>query len=180
MLFKAIEFAAKAHAGQYRKSTRIPYIVHPIAVAEILIEAGCSEEVATAGVLHDTVEDTPVTLDDLKREFGERVAELVAGASEPDKRQSWEIRKQHTLDFLQTADYDILMLICADKLHNLRSVRHDLEKHGDTVWDRFSRPIEKQRWYFESLADAFEDRICSRQHSYIFDEFRKEVKRVFS
>jgi len=100
MIFKAIEFAAKAHAGQYRKGTRVPYLVHPLNVAKILIDSGCSDVVAVAGILHDTVEDTPITLDEIRKHFGQAVAELVAGASEPDKSDTWENRKKHTIEYL--------------------------------------------------------------------------------
>ena len=56
-IFQAVEFATKAHSGQFRKGTNVPYLVHPLGVCKILIEAGCSEDVVVAGLLHDTVED---------------------------------------------------------------------------------------------------------------------------
>ena len=81
---KAVEFATKAHEGQKRKSGE-PYIVHPKAVMETLIEWGMDEDTVIAGVLHDTVEDTEVTLDDVKKEFGESVAFLVDGVTKIGK-----------------------------------------------------------------------------------------------
>ncbi len=96
MIDKAIQFAAIAHEGQYRKGTNIPYIIHPVSVGFLLQSIGCDEEVIVAGLLHDTVEDTDTELDDIKREFGERVASLVFSASEPDKTLTWEERKIHS------------------------------------------------------------------------------------
>jgi len=66
MISQAIEFAAGAHRGQYRKGSKIPYNIHPLNVGKILIEHGCFDEVVIAGILHDTVEDTPVTLDNIR------------------------------------------------------------------------------------------------------------------
>ena len=94
----AKNFAIDAHDGQRRKSDKSkPMIIHPINVANILNEYGFDENVVAAGYLHDTVEDTKVTLDDLKNSFGEDIASLVEGASEPDKSLSWEERKKHTI-----------------------------------------------------------------------------------
>jgi (p)ppGpp synthase/HD superfamily hydrolase len=69
-IFEAIEFGARAHAGKYRKGTEVPYIVHPLGVMKILVEHGASEDLVVAGILHDTVEDTYVTLEDIRNSFG--------------------------------------------------------------------------------------------------------------
>ncbi len=141
LIFKAIEFAAKAHRGQFRKTAPVPYIIHPIRVGCMLLEAGRPEEEAVAGFLHDTVEDTPVTLQDIEKEFGEKIAELVSAVSEPDKGASWEERKKHTVESLQTAAVEVLFITCADKLDNLLSMKEDRERHGEKVWDRFDREV---------------------------------------
>ena len=97
MIDDAMDFAAKAHAGQFRKGTRRPYIVHPIEVADIVSSMTKDEEVICAAVLHDTVEDCKgITFDILKLRFGARVADMVAQESE-DKSLSWEERKGATI-----------------------------------------------------------------------------------
>src|SRR3989304_6852558 len=96
-IFDAIVFAAKAHACQFRKGTTVPYIIHPVGVARILIEYGCPEDIVIAGLLHDTIEDTAVTLEDIQKEFGDDIAGIVRGATEPNKKDAWEDRKKHTL-----------------------------------------------------------------------------------
>ena len=179
LIFHAIQFAAAAHAGQYRKGTRIPYLIHPLRVAAILLESGCAEDLAVAAVLHDTVEDCFVSLDQIRRLFGPRIAELVAGASEPDKSQPWEIRKQHTIDFLRTAPADQLLVCLADKLDNIRSIREDLALHGELAWLRFRRGRDKQRWYYESLADVFTRRCDSGIGARLAEIFAAEVRAVF-
>ena len=105
---------------------RIFHIVHPFETAQILTEAGCEAGVICAGLLHDTVEDTETTIEEINIEFGERVACLVALCSE-DKGDSWEGWKEHTLAQLQSGNMamDELLLVCADKLSNLRSIAED-------------------------------------------------------
>jgi (p)ppGpp synthase/HD superfamily hydrolase len=151
---KALQFASKAHLDQYRKNTVIPYISHPVAVGMILMKAGYSEDLITAGLLHDTVEDTDITLDNIQHEFGAKVAEIVAGCSEPDKSLSWKERKEHTLEFLKTASEDIRAVACADKLHNIRSIIRDYEELGDEVWTRFNAGKEQQKWYYTNIVKS--------------------------
>ncbi|WP_028550892.1 HD domain-containing protein [Paenibacillus sp. UNC451MF] len=151
---RAIEFAARAHQGQVRKGTDIPYISHPYAVGMILREARCKPEVVAAGILHDTLEDTAATYDDLVRLFGQQVADIVKGCSEPDKSLSWEERKEHTVQYLKTAPKAIRMVACADKLHNVRSTLRAIEIEGDLVWRRFKRGKEQQTWYYRQLIES--------------------------
>jgi len=179
MLFDAIEFAARAHREHYRKGTRIPYIAHLISVAKILIEYDCTEEIIVGGILHDTVEDTYVTLEDIHRSFGEKVASLVEAASEPDKSDTWENRKRHTIEYLKTAPMDVLILSCADKLDNIRSIKEDYERFGDSVWKRFRRAKDSQEWYYSALAAVFITRAEGEPGATLFRQFNYEVKQVF-
>jgi len=147
----ALSFAARAHSGQMRKGTDVPYIVHPVGVMLALIEAGETEpELLAAALLHDTVEDTGATLAELRRRFGARVAAIVEGCSEPDKRDTWEARKQHTIHYLRTAPRDVLLVAAADKLHNLRSLAADEVALGDQLWKRFKRGRAETAWYYRS------------------------------
>lgn len=175
--FEAIDFAEKAHWGQYRKGNRIPYIIHPLSVMEILIRNNAKEEVVIAGILHDVVEDTNYTLDDINEKFGDEVAKLVECASELEKNLPWEQRKQHTIDFLQTVkDKDILYLICADKLHNVTSMKADYEKIGDELWTKFKHGREKQKWYYKTIAEIF---LKYDSEDKLFYEYMNEVKIFF-
>ncbi|MGB3453115.1 MAG: HD domain-containing protein [Moheibacter sp.] len=163
MIFRAIKFVAEAHEGHYRKGTNIPYISHLTNVMKILCENGCGQEVIVAGILHDAVEDTPVSLDVIKLKFGDRVAELVAAVSEKEKLETgnqeeagWKERKQHTIDSLQKTDsVDKLLVSCADKLDNTRAILQDYRKLGNQLWTRFNAGKEEQKWYYQSLAEVF-------------------------
>ncbi len=178
-VFEAIEFAARAHRHQHRKGTGVPYIIHPLGVAHILIDYGCPQDLVVAAILHDTVEDTRVTVEELRQKFGSRVAGIVDGASEPDKNESWEHRKLHTIEYLKTAPGDVALVACADKLDNLRSIQRDFARIGDLIWKRFNRDRESQRWYYRRLAEAFRGRPDGEPGRSLFGEFVSEVEAFF-
>jgi len=181
MIFDAIEFAAAAHRGQYRKGSQIPYLMHPLSAARTVIDAGCAEHVVAAAILHDIIEDTPHTADDIRSRFGGRVAELVEACSEPNHSQdSWEVRKQRTVDLLSTTeDQEILMVAIADKLDNIRSIREDFALRGEETWKRFRRGRDKQAWYYRSLGDAFSRRMETDAGRRLAGLFAEEVLLVF-
>ena len=180
MIFKAIAFAAQAHTGQYRKGTKIPYISHPLNVAETLIRMGCSEQVVIAGLLHDTLEDTPVTEDTVQEMFGRDIALLVKSVSEPSKREyAWEERKAHTLKHLEAAPWEVLILSLADKLDNIRSIQNDHAMMGEQVWLRFKRPREKQQWYYKRLAGIFSERLIDDASLPLVSDYCALVRLVF-
>lgn len=179
MIDKAIELAARAHQGQVRKGTDIPYISHPYAVGMMLATSGCDEEVVAAGILHDTVEDTYITLEQLREQFGERVASIVEGCTEPHREQGWEERKEHTLAYLPTAPREVRLVSLADKLHNARSILADVHASGEGAWSRFKRGRAQQEWYYRGLVEA----LCMprrREEPLPFcDEFRRVVDELF-
>ena len=157
MVQKAIDFATKVHEGQYRKGTDRPYIVHPMEVGKIVSTMTQDEEIISAAILHDTIEDTDVTYEDLKQEFGTRVADLVAAESE-DKSKTWIERKGHTLEHLKTASQAEKILTMADKLSNIRSMARDYLLVGEELWQRFNmKDKEKQAWYYTSMIDLLKD-----------------------
>ncbi len=176
LIEKAVIFAAKAHEKQVRKGTDIPYITHPYMVGMYLQKAGCSDEVIAAGILHDVLEDTETTYEELAEEFGVRVANLVLAASEEDKSLPWEVRKQQSIDKLKHASMEEVQVIVADKLHNLRSIRTDLNRSGEEVWQRFSRGRQKQHWYYAGIVKVLSHKKSEVKMIY---ELEEEVKVVF-
>ena len=155
----ALRVAACAHRKQRRKASDIPYIVHPMAVAMLLQQAGVTDpEVLAAAMLHDTVEDTDVTAEQLAQEFPVRVCEIVADLTErkhnPDgTSRTWEVRKQEHIDHVKDMSADSCAVLLADKLHNLSAILFD-QKNDPDVWDRFSRPREKVIAYHEAILTA--------------------------
>lgn len=185
IIIHAIEFASKVHRNQPRKGSRMPYLIHPLGVAKILIDNDEPDDVVAGGILHDVIEDCgddeKISRADIEREFGPRIAELVAHATEPEFHcKSWEERKAHTISYVESLqDMQAVSLICADKLDNLLSIEEDLKRHGEKVWDRFSRPKDKQRWYYTSLAEVFAKRAKEAPDKSLFREFEATVKTVF-
>lgn len=155
-LNRAIIFATERHAGQVRKGTDTPYIVHPLETMLILSNMQADINVQIAGLLHDVLEDTSTTIEEIAALFGDDVAALVGHHSE-DKSKSWAERKTTAIAALKQADDRIKMLVLADKLSNLRSISRDYAQLGDAVWERFNAPKEKQAWYYNGMLDALSD-----------------------
>ncbi len=160
ILNKAIIFATNAHKGQFRKGTQIPFILHPLEAASIVATMTTDEEVLAAAVLHDVVEDTDITIEQMKQNFGERVAFLVACESE-NKRENqsaestWKIRKQETLDHLKTASLEVKAITLGDKLSNIRAIHRDYNNMGELLWLRFNQKDKNQHgWYYKSIAEC--------------------------
>ncbi|MDD4004350.1 MAG: HD domain-containing protein [Elusimicrobiaceae bacterium] len=178
VLASAFYYAVKAHEYQVRKGTGLPYIEHPVRVAALLMEMRASSDMVAAGFLHDVVEDTDRTAEELARMFGPAVAKLVTAVSE-NKGDTWDSRKQKTLRALRTADYTVVRLVLADKLDNIRSIADDFGRNGENVWLRFSRPFEKQRWYYKGLARVLKLRTKHHREYRWTEEFCALVKTVF-
>ena len=153
MITKAFLFALYAHGEQKRKDG-LPYIMHPVEVAMELARNGADEDLICAGFLHDTIEDAFITREQLSTAFTDKIADLVVADSE-DKADTWEQRKTAALEALRApGDWDHKMLMCADKLSNMRSLREGLETDGEAVWNRFKRGREKQAWLFRETVRA--------------------------
>jgi (p)ppGpp synthase/HD superfamily hydrolase len=140
-LERALRWAAQGHDGQLRKGSPVPYIEHPMAVAMILDRAGFDEDVVIAGLLHDLVEDTDDTLDEVRRRFGDDVAATVSDCSEVKAdasgvKRPWADRKRDHLDALKDSPISTRAVILADKLHNLACIALDLDE-GRPVWSTF-------------------------------------------
>jgi (p)ppGpp synthase/HD superfamily hydrolase len=174
----ALEVAAKAHLKQKRKGTDIPYIIHPAGVALILSQEGYSEDLIIAGILHDVVEDTEIKLDFIRMNFGDKIAAIVEGCTEPDKFWSWKKRKCHTIELLKTASMDIKLVSCADKLHNIRTMITDYKKFGEKVWKRFKAGREEYEWYFNSVLDSLYIGVDEKDTK-LFNKFKSEVESFF-
>ncbi len=157
---KAIEFAAKAHDGMERKKDKTPYILHPLEAAVIVGTMTDNRDVISAAVLHDVVEDTDITIEEIEEIFGNRVRVLVESETENKRAdlppaETWKIRKQESLDDLANCgDTDILMLWLGDKLANMRSFYRIWKAEGDSMWQSFNQKDPKQQlWYYSTIAE---------------------------
>ena len=182
LLDKAIRFATEAHSGTERRGKGYPYIVHPLEAVAIVASITPDQELLAAAALHDTVEDTDVTVDLLRREFGERVASLVAeesdafteGVSEED---SWHDRKQAAIDRLAAASRDAKIVALGDKLSNARAIYRDWMVIGDKIWDIFHvKDKASHKWHYEGLVDS----LSELSDTFAYKEFAYLVKTIFS
>lgn len=175
---KAKLFAIKAHYNQVRKSEKDkPMIIHPIDVAEILESYGFDENVVAAGYLHDVIEDTKYTSDDILKEFGSDVLSLVEGNTESDKKLSWEERKQHTIDVAKNLDLRHKAVICADKISNLEDLYILFSKNGKYDFSSFNRGYDSQKWYFENLYNSLIYGVDDGRA--MFDRLKKLIDYIF-
>lgn len=183
LLDEAIIFATQAHSGQCRKGTNTPYILHPLEAAAIVGGMTEDPEIIAAAMLHDTVEDSGISTEEIAAKFAQRVADLVQAETE-NKRQSlpasetWLIRKQETIDALKAEkDIAIKMLAIGDKLSNVRAMYRDHLSFGDKLWERFNQKDPKmQAWYYRSIADA----TTELDQYPAWQEYNMLVAKVFS
>lgn len=156
----ALVFAEEKHSGQHRKNTNLPYILHPMEVAVIAASLTDDEEVVAAALLHDTVEDGGASDEDLRRIFGDRVADLVMSETEDKRRgidpgDSWIRRKTESIGKLRSAaDPGVRVLWLSDKLSNMRSFRRQYESEGVGMWKRYHQSDPgMQEWYYREVAN---------------------------
>ena len=167
----AFALAALVHEKQKRKSTDIPYISHPMAVAAQVAVWGGSEDQFIAALLHDVVEDggaqyMPV----IEEHFGKHVLDLVMACSDaaPQRGQpkgAWIERKEKYIANLRSAADEVLLISAADKWHNLASILADAKQLGEVVFDRFIRQdferTDKKKivlWYYKELLAVYRER----------------------
>jgi (p)ppGpp synthase/HD superfamily hydrolase len=162
-LEEAIIYATIMHQGKLRKFRNNPFILHPLEVAQILSTMTDDDEVITAGILHDIVEETDGTLEEIEKRFGKRVADLVSSESEvsfPDEnpKTTWKRRKEMSLRVLRNStDIGVKMLWLADKLANMRSLAAMYSERGESLWDALHQnDPAMQLWYYRSIAEAVE------------------------
>ncbi len=155
---RALVFAHELHRFQNRKTNSIPYISHLLSVAALVIEDDGDEDQAIAALLHDAVEDQGglPTLERIRAEFGERVAEIVAACTDTHQipKPDWRPRKEAYLASLPGKPIYILKVVCADKLHNARSILTDLRIEGPALWNEFTGGQSGSLWYYRALHTA--------------------------
>ena len=181
LLDLAIVFAVRAHAGTERRGKGFPYIVHPMEAVEIVATMTSDQELLAAAVLHDTVEDTDTTVEQIRTEFGDRIASLVAsesdivadGCSEED---SWHARKQAAIDRLARASHDAKVVALGDKLSNMRAIARDYARQGDALWNLFHAKDRKEHeWHYRGLAESLRE----LQDTFAYKEFEQLINQVF-
>ena len=187
MVDQAIRYAALVHKDMKRKGSGQPYIFHPLEVLNLVSMMTLDDDILSAAVLHDTVEDTGATIEDIKEQFNERIAQLVAYETE-DKRgnvnkgETWVDRKQETLELIRKIDDEGAKMIClADKVSNLRSFHLGLLQYGEDFWNIFNQKDPKMHyWYYSEIRNALsdlKDYSVYKEYCFLIDTiFNKYIK----
>ena len=163
----AAYFARKAHNGQTRKGSEIPFFVHPMKVANTVQIMGGTIPQIQAAFLHDTVEDTDTKLIDIRKNFTEEVEGLVAALSEDKSLPTWHERKVDYYEKISAADSrDAILISLADKMDNLNDTYYEWCVKGEEVFEKFNAPKEKQSWFYRLLIRDVYFRVLQYNGSY--------------
>ena len=181
LLDRAIIFAVKAHHNTERRGKGFPYIVHPMEAVEIVATITPDQELLAAAALHDTIEDTDVTVEELRREFGDRIAALVHAESDQftkgvSEEDSWHDRKQAAIDRLAAASHDAKIVAMGDKLSNMRAIWRDYQQKGDELWNIFHvKDKASHEWHYRGLAAS----LSELNNTFAYQEFVRLIDDVF-
>ena len=182
LLDRAIVFAVRAHAGTERRGKGFPYIVHPLEAVEIVATMTSDQELLAAAALHDTVEDTDVTVDRIRAEFGDRIAAIVASESDTfeegvSEEDSWHSRKRAAIERLAGASHDAKIVALGDKLSNMRAIARDYSVQGDSFWNIFhAKDPKDHEWHYRGLADSLRE----LSDTFAYQEFERLRNQVFN
>ena len=186
LLDRAIIFAVKAHHNTERRGKGFPYIVHPLEAMEIVATITPDQELLAAAALHDVIEDTEVTVDELREMFGERIARLVHAESDQidgvlfdgqNEEETWHARKQAAIDRLAAAPHDAKVVAMGDKLSNMRAIARDYKEKGDALWSIFHvKDKASHEWHYRGLAAS----LSELSGTFAYQEFVRLIDEVFA
>jgi len=181
LLDRAMKFAIDAHSGTERRGKGFPYIVHPMEAVSIVASITPDQELLAAAALHDTVEDTDIDIDRIRKEFGDRIADLVEAESDKfiegiSEGDSWHDRKQAAITRIAEAPYDAKIVALGDKLSNMRAIEMDYQMKGDALWNIFHvKDRSEHEWHYRGLAESLKD----LSHTAAYKEFLSLINKVF-
>ena len=189
-LDKALKFAADAHKEQTRKGTDIPYLIHLIRTWDYVRRMTEDQEEQAAALLHDVLEDTPVTTEVLREHFGDRITTLVAGGSEWRREgcpagETWQIRKQETIDRLKgrlgcEEERASMHIALGDKLANLYSMAYEYRYAGERLWEKFNQKKKAMHaWYYGEMGEVFSDYFRHDREFEMVKEYQLYYREVF-
>ena len=186
LLDRAILFAVKAHHNTERRGKGFPYIVHPLEAMSIVATITPDQELLAAAALHDVIEDTEVTVDELREMFGERIAHLVHAESDQlngelfdgqNEEETWHDRKQAAIDRLAAAPHDAKIVAMGDKLSNMRAIARDYKEKGDALWSIFHvKDKASHEWHYRGLAAS----LSELSDTFAYQEFVQLINEVFA
>jgi (p)ppGpp synthase/HD superfamily hydrolase len=170
---RAIRMAVRAHEGQTRRESNTPYITHPVRVALLLAHHGFEESVIAAGLVHDVIEDSEISIDELRVELGDSVADIVACVTNDDSI-GWEEKKLKYIETVRQGGPGAKAVATADKIHNAESLLAAYAVQGTDIWKYFNAGREKKIWFERKMLDMLKEEW---EHPLI-DEYASLVRRL--
>lgn len=170
---RAAQMAYAAHDGQMRKEANMPYLIHPYLVALSLAEHGFSEAVIAAALVHDVPEDTKTTLEELRQELGDEIADIVEAVTNDDSL-SWKDKKLRYIETVRAGSEGAKAVATADKIHNAKSLLRAYETQGPALWTHFNTGRDEKLWFEEAMLSMLKE---TWQHPLVA-EYEKLVLRM--
>jgi (p)ppGpp synthase/HD superfamily hydrolase len=156
LIEKAARMAITAHWDQKRKDDEFPYIIHPFMVATILLRYDFSDAIVAAALTHDVVEDTTISLEDVRTVLGNEVADIVAGVTE-DKALPFEDRKKSYIEVLRRGSEASKAVALADKIHNMNNLLASYAVQGEDLWKKFTKGKDSMIQFHRTMLAAFQE-----------------------
>lgn len=183
---QAIRAAAVLHKDQLRKgSMPFPYITHLVATAFTLLDYTTDEDVIVAALLHDTLEDTDYTLEELQEDFGGRVSEIVATLTEPQStaevKYTWKEKKLHYVKQLKRGPTEALLIAAADKIHNFRTIVEDYYDAPDRFVKDFGANFDERLEAYRAIANVINSRLegpILAEFNHVFEQYTDFLTRT--
>jgi (p)ppGpp synthase/HD superfamily hydrolase len=183
---QAIRAAAVLHHDQNRKgSMPFPYVTHLMSVAFMLQDYTDNEDIIVAALLHDTVEDTDYTLDELQEDFGGTVRELVETLSEPtnqgDRRYTWKEKKMEYAKQLKKGPKDAILIAAADKAHNFRTVVEEYFDAPERFLQDFGKNLDERLEVYQTIANVINNRLegpLLNEFNHVFESYKEFIYAV--
>lgn len=183
---QAIRAATILHKDQVRKgSAPIPYVSHAFATAIILNDYSDDEDLFIAALLHDTLEDTDYTPEELQDDFGGRVKDLVESISEYTNQseiaQSWTENKERYIVKLKKADSDACLIAAADKIHNWRSIIEEYYSNPTQYLADFGGTTDNRRTVYKKIHDIIESNVTNpiiHEFNHVYEEYLEFLTRI--
>lgn len=189
LLPRALEWAERAHTGQTRKDGVAAYLVHPLAVASLVLRFGGSQEQASAALLHDTLGLAGITLESVRTEFGEKVAALVDAFTDPElpadipaeilAKYPWEVAKKAYIAKLRALGAEALLVIGCEEFHELTELASELRASPPAeVWKRRPAHPMNYGWYYKEILKVITPKLASGPARGLVMEYALELRQL--
>jgi (p)ppGpp synthase/HD superfamily hydrolase len=176
-IFKASSMAAEGHKYQKLAGSGVASTSHPMSVGIILARIGASPDIIIAGLLHHILKGTTISVCHIREQFGQRVLDIIKECSVGSNITNWEDKKNAKIRALKDASPEAWLVTCADKVHSATCMLAEFEIQGENLWKHYERGRDKQKWYYESVVEALENR--KEYYPFLYTRLKDIVRMLF-